>query len=472
MVVNVSGTGIDVSYATVTSPTTLSVSFFIDPSAFAGSRSVTVTTPAGTSAAQPFTVSFSGAVVVSLDTDSNAGTPGSLTNPPGTGNGNAGDLRSAILSAGSGSTIVFNTTAMCGSSTCVIPLNGPLPPIENSITLDGGLFGRVIVDGGAAYRAFFVDNGTVTLQNLQIQRALAEGGAGGGDGFGGGGGAGLGAGIFVNNATVNVRNVYFYENASVGGTQNAAVGLSGGGGGGLGGNGGVFAVSVVANDGGTGGGGVLGAGSANSLVDHCGGNGGIGGGGGSNFCLGGSYGLGGIGYGENAGGSNGSNSGHDGGAAGFGGGGGGGVGAASGGGNGGNGGFGGGGGGCGSASATGGNGGAGGGGGGCGGTGGLLTASIHGGNGAVGSGFSGGGAAAGPAIFVNTGVLTTTNSGASGATAIGGAAGGTGATAGTADATPVFNYAGTVNGSTATGPIPSALSSAMPSSSFRHQPNR
>ncbi len=204
-VVNVSGAGVDVSYATVTSSTSLSVSLFIDPSAFAGSRSVTVTTATGTSGAQPFTVSFSGAIVVSLNTDSNAGTQGSLTNPPGTGDGNPGDLRNAILNASSGSSIVFNTTAMCGSSTCIISLNGPLPPIENNITIDGGLFGRVIIDGAAAYRAFFVDNGTATLQNLQVQRALAQGGAAGIDGYSGGGGAGLGAGIFVNNASVNTR---------------------------------------------------------------------------------------------------------------------------------------------------------------------------------------------------------------------------------------------------------------------------
>lgn len=67
------------------------------------------------------------------------------------------------------------------------------------------------------------------------------------------------------------------------------------------------------------------------------------------------------------------------------------------------------------------------------------------------SAFGGGGVAAGPAIFVDAGTLTTSNSGAVGATATGGAAGGSGATAGGADATPVFNYAGTVNGSSTAG---------------------
>jgi len=63
---------------------------------------------------------------------------------------------------------------------------------------------------------------------------------------------------------------------------------------------------------------------------------------------------------------------------------------------------------------------------------------------------------------VSTGTLTTTNSGASGCAATGGAAGGGGATAGGSDATPVFNYSGTVNGSTTAGPVASALGSSVP----------
>jgi hypothetical protein len=91
----------------------------------------------------------------------------------------------------------------------------------------------------------------------------------------------------------------------------------------------------------------------------------------------------------------------------------------------------------------------------------VLVAPLTGGS-ADGSGNGGGGAAAGPAIFVNAGTLTTINSGANGSTATGGASGGGSATAGTADATPVFNFSGSVNGSNATGPIASALSNTMP----------
>ncbi|MGH7329581.1 MAG: hypothetical protein ACREJX_14645, partial [Polyangiaceae bacterium] len=74
-----------------------------------------------------------------------------------------------------------------------------------------------------------------------------------------------------------------------------------------------------------------------------------------------------------------------------------------------------------------------------------------------------------PAIFVNAGTVTTTNSGASGSSATAGAAGVSAAngTAGTADSTPVFNYGGTVNGSTTVGPVASALSASMPMSTHR-----
>ena len=84
-----------------------------------------------------------------------------------------------------------------------------------------------------------------------------------------------------------------------------------------------------------------------------------------------------------------------------------------------------------------------------------------GGNGDT-SNYGGGGAAAGPALFIHAGSLTTLGSGASGSAATGGAAGGGAATAGGSDATPVFNYAGTVNGSSATGPVASALGASPP----------
>lgn len=382
---------------------------------------------------------------VTVFTDTNSG------GLAGSGAGVAGDLRAAILAAnasGGADTITF----VCGAPPCTITLTGPLPPITDSLSINGGSLGNIVISGAGAYRVFFVDTGTVALQNLVIQNGMAQGGAGGtGDG-GGGGGAGLGGGLFVNQAgaAVTLTNVQFVNCSAVGGAGANYIStvFPGGGGGGLAFRGG----NSTANTGGPGGGGVLGPG-----VDLSSGNGGsaggAGGGGGGGIHGGGSPGGGGSGYATNAGGSAGVNT--TGGAGGFGGGGGAaavGIGGA--------GGFGGGGGGTG-ASTVAGNGGPGGGGGGSdGGTsgvGGSLGSSMKGGNGGVGAGAGGGGGAAvGPAVFLNAGSLTLVNSTATGSAATAGT-GGTGlsghnGTAGTANAASLFNYAGVVNTVSTTGP--------------------
>ena len=401
--------------------------------------------------------------------DDTAATIGGI---PGTGSGGAGDLRAAILSAnsagGAGNTIQFN----CSSTPCTIVLSGPLPPITSNLTIDGGTLGRIVIDGNGLYRVFFVDTGTVALSHLQIQNALAKGGDGG---FGaqacGGGGAGLGAGLFVNGvtaaATVTLTQVYFFQNTAAGG--NGCGGNSGyngsGGGGGLGGNGG-YSGGYSGDSTNGGGGGVLGSGANGSTTSLDGAAGGLGGGGGGdqNGDASAAQGPGGAGYASNTAGANGTDSG--GGNGGFGGGGGASYY------QGGNGGFGGGGGG---SSTTGGAGGPGGGGGGgrTSGAGGILFGAVQGGaGGAYYAGppsQGGGGAAAGPDIFVNQGTLITNESVSSGANATGGP-GGTfspfrGGNGGS-DATPVFNYGGTVNGSSTNGPIAGALPKVVSALSF------
>ena len=351
------------------------------------------------------------------------------------------DLRYALnqaIAAGGTQTIQFS--ASCTVSTpCTITLGGPLPPVlSNSsanpliLTIDGGEFGQVIVDGNGLYRVFFVDeNATVTLANLQIQNALAQGGAGGWGFQGGGGGMGAGAGLFVNqsSASVTVRNTYFLNSKAVGGAGGGTDGGNGsGGGGGMDG----FA-------GGNGGGGGAGGGGGGGGMLAAGGNGGStagpNGAGGSGW-FGGYGGAGGFGGGGGAGGGCAGN----GGGGGFGGGGGAGAGGHDCEGSGGNGGFGGGG----SAFGLGGS---------------------YGGQGDVNGGYGGGGAALGPAIFVNTGDVSIANSGTSGGTATAGASGGS-AKAGTAIATPVFNALGSVNGSSTQGGISGALPSALPATHF------
>ena len=240
---------------------------------------------------------------------------------PGVGSGSSGDLRYVLFQAmanGGANTITFPgcTTAL----PCTIVLGAPLPPIFEtsnistfSLTIDGGTAGAVILDGNSGgtnttigalttNRVFFVDNVAVTLKNLVIQNATAQGGNG--SGGGGGGGAGFGAGLFVNQATADVvlQNTTF-TNCSVNGGSGGPGGDGGfGGGGGLGFNGGTGVEP--------GGGGVSGVGSSSS--------GGAGGGGGP-----GTGGPGGAAYADNGAGSAGS--GDAGGFGGFGGGGGGGY---------------------------------------------------------------------------------------------------------------------------------------------------
>ncbi len=327
---------------------------------------------------------------VTLFTDANSG------GVAGTGVGVAGDLRSAILAANaSGGTDAISFA--CGTPPCTITLTGPLPPITESLTIDGGTLGNIIVSGANAYRVFFVDTGTVTIQNMMIQNGRAQGGAGGNGDGGGGGGAGLGGGLFVNQAgaAVTLTNVRFASCSAIGGAGGKFVAhaYAGGGGGGMAFRGG----NSTINAGGAGGGGMLGAGTDVAAL-ATGGDGGAGGGGGG--------GTGNVGAGGN-GGAGGGGGGADGGTRG---------------------------------------------------TGGSLGSAMKGGDaGTGGGGGGGGGAAAGPAVFVNAGTLTVSNVLASDSVATAGA-GGTGdlsrnGSAGTANATHLFNYAGAVNTSPTTGPL-------------------
>ncbi len=420
--VTVSNPAITTTIATVTA-TQLNVVLNV-PSSANGSFTLTAVTSAGasSSASGSIAVNTTPSHILNVTLTSDTVGVGGVT--PGTCNdGNSGELRYEICQAitdytnnGVPDTILF--PGCLPSSPCTITLSAPLPPMTKGMTIDGGTYGSVIIDGSSTYRAFWADKGTFTLANLKIQNVDAVGGNGGSGSGGGGGGAGFGAGLVVNSgASVALANDDFI-NATVaggaGGATNAAHG--GGGGGGLFGAGGTAAGSC-----GGGGGGILASAGC--------GNGGKGDGGGAGVASGNT--SGGIAYGINTGGVNGH--GVSAGAGGLGGGGGGSYGSP------GAGGFGGGGGG-GSISSVGGAGGAGGGGGGSSsgaGTGGQLYGSIMGGNGGA-DGGGGGGAAAGAAVFVIGGTLGAGNSFATGGcTATAGAAGSAGATVGTADSTCV-----------------------------------
>jgi len=405
---------------------------------------------------------------VTLFTDTNS-TDGSGNPGLGAGyidpSGNK-DLRYALQQAiYYGGTWTIKFASSCTTETpCTITLSNPLPPITGTgltLTIDGGEFGQVIIDGANSYRVFFVDDATVTLANLQIQNALAHGGAGGyGSAYGGGGGAGLGAGVFVDQhqgyASVLIQNTYFLNCQVVGG----AGGLGNNAGGGSGGGGGMAYnggnVSWLFFNAGGGGGVFHVGGDAGLYGGGYGGNGG-GAGGGDDPQVDSYVAPGGSAYGDNdSGATNGGSS------------------------NGGNGGFGGGGGGGGaslSTTSSGGNGGYGGGGGGASfGT--TSNGGFGGGNGGGTNGMygGGGGSAYGPSIFVHAGNVSIINSGsyndASHPAATGGAggaapAGGTAGSSGSANGTPVYNDTGYVNFDNSSGGLSGMLPSALPASHFR-----
>ncbi len=148
----------------------------------------------------------------------------------GVGVGTSGELRYVLNqllndraqgNGGTTHTITFSVPS--------VTLTNILPMINlftsDNITI-GNASGSTTIDGGSAGRPFFIRQGDVTLQNLDIQNGKAQGGNGSG------GGMGAGGALFIDQATVTLNNVNFSNNM-------ASAGLgAGGSGGGLGGNGG------------------------------------------------------------------------------------------------------------------------------------------------------------------------------------------------------------------------------------------
>ncbi len=137
-----------------------------------------------------------------------------------------------------GNIVMFNGNALAAPA----DLFGINLHSSASLTIDGQ--GHTL-NGAGAYRGFFAYAGSVTIQNLAIDNALARGGNGGGGYFAGGGGAGLGGGLFVGTgAQVTLSGVTFSGDQAQGGNGGTQAfdkwggKFVGGGGGGLGGNGG------------------------------------------------------------------------------------------------------------------------------------------------------------------------------------------------------------------------------------------
>lgn len=296
----------------------------------------------------------------------------------------AGSLRQAILSANAdltatpGNPHIIDASGQVGTITMLVA--NRFMVITNHITIKGSGQDNLTISGNNVTRIFWVQNGTVSIQDLTLANGFVQGGLGGGMGAGGA--------IFMHEGKNGVSgsielcliNVTLSANKAQGGG-----GSNSGGGGGMTGNGGGGGGGVLGNGSSAGAGGSI----ADAIGTTPGGNGGI-----AIFATGGTATNGGVGGFGGGGGS-----GDNGGIGGFGGGGG--IGSANGvGGVGGKGGFGGGGG-FGGLLGTGGMGGFGGGAGG-----GTTGGGMAGFGGGIASGEAGGGGmGAGGAIFVASGKL-------------------------------------------------------------------
>lgn len=157
-------------------------------------------------------------------------------------------LQSAIAGATAGDTIVLGAD---------ITLTADLPAIAADLRFDGA--GHTI-SGNNQFRGLVVGNLSagpvpvnVTIQNVSIVNAVAQGGNGGAGAQGGGGGAGFGGALFVAaSAQVTLSNVNLTAAQAIGGNGGAGgvAGFTNGGGGGMGGNGGDGSNGTLAGAGG------------------------------------------------------------------------------------------------------------------------------------------------------------------------------------------------------------------------------
>jgi len=253
---------------------------------------------------------FSGLVLLSILLFSNTlwGTTFVVSNKNDSG---TGSLRQAILSANADLTAtalnphIIDATNVFGTITLLAA--NRFMVITNHMTIKGPGQDDLIISGGTVTRIFWIQNGTISIQNLTLANGLAQGGFGGGMGAGGAifihEGKNGGSGV-IDLCLINVTLTNNRAQGGMGGTNIGGGGMGGnsaGGGGGvlgsgsaLGGGGSITDASGV-TPGANGGIAIFGSGGAPATIN--GGAGGFGGGGGSgeNGGAGGFGGGGGIG---------------------------------------------------------------------------------------------------------------------------------------------------------------------------------
>ncbi|AYQ33256.1 HYR domain-containing protein [Runella sp. SP2] len=160
-----------------------------------------------------------------------------------TNDSGAGSLRQAILSANADASATaatphqINFTVSNGSTITVI---SPFLVITNHVSINGLGVANLTISGGGTSRIFWIQNGTITIQNLTLANGYAKGGDGNGGGMGAGGAIFMHEGKEGGTGSIHLSliNVNLSNNRAVGGNGTGSVD----GGGGMGGNGGAFPV--------------------------------------------------------------------------------------------------------------------------------------------------------------------------------------------------------------------------------------
>ena len=150
----------------------------------------------------------------------------------------AGSLRQALLSANAdgsataGSPHQINFSVPNGSTITVV---SPFLVITNHVSINGLGVTNLTISGGGTSRIFWIQNGTITIQNLTLANGYAKGGDGSGGGMGAGGAIFMHEGKEGGTGSINLKlvNVNLTNNSALGGNGGS---LPNGGGGGMGGN--------------------------------------------------------------------------------------------------------------------------------------------------------------------------------------------------------------------------------------------
>ena len=168
-----------------------------------------------------------------------------------TNNSGVGSLRQAIDDANNtaGADVIVFSNTLANQTITVI---SPFLVITSDMTIDGSGASNLTISGGNTSRIFWIQNGTITIQNLTLADGYARGGGGAGGGMGAGGAIFMHegkqdlntpTGVLSGSIDLRLLNVTLKNNQAIGGTG----GTGAAGGGGLGGNGGTGAGGVLGN---------------------------------------------------------------------------------------------------------------------------------------------------------------------------------------------------------------------------------